>query len=264
MTDNKEERIQNIPIDLIHQGEYQPRLHFSDVGLDELAEQMRSQGLIHPLILRPRPKDKGRFELIAGERRWRAAQRLGWSDIKAIVRNLNSAQAIAQSMLSNEGEPVTKAEQGVLFKRLQEEYQYTQLELESVTGLSRNAIQTSLYLSSLSSEVRGLIAEKTNHIKDAHGLLLYSLPIEQQYTWANKVVKSKLSVRDLRKALTPKKTLPHPTQAKDTDWQRMERDYSERLGAEFEILPKKKGAYVIQIKGIDSLDQLDGVLKHIK
>jgi len=267
------EGLQNIPIDLLERGQYQPRVDMRQDSLEELASSIKSQGVVQPIVARPITKSgkTQRYEIIAGERRWRAAQMAGLQEIPAVIRDIDDSDAIAISLIENiQREDLNPLEEARALERLIDEFKLTHQEAADAVGRSRASVSNLLRLQELSDKVKTLLERR--QLEMGHARALLSITNEsQQYDAARQVVKNGLSVRETEKLVrrmlagngeaggksTTKKS-PY-----DSDIQRLERDVSDKLGAKVRIDHSKKGSGKMTI-AYNSLDELDGILKHIK
>jgi ParB family chromosome partitioning protein len=252
-----------LPVDLLQRGRYQPRRDFNNEALEELANSIRAQGLIQPVVVRPVPG--GRYEIIAGERRWRAAQMAGLQDIPAIVRDVPDEAAIAMALIENiQRADLNAIEEAAALQRLQQEFGLTHEGIAEAVGKSRTTVTNIMRLLSLPADVRQHLERKA--LEMGHGRALLGLPSEQQSEVAREVVAKGLSVREtealVRRLLgaKPKKT---PTPDQGADVRQLERELSETTGAAVSIEHKRggKGRLVIDYA---SLEQLDGLLTYFR
>lgn len=249
-----------IPIEQLFRGAHQPRLRFPPEGIEELAQSIRAEGVIEPLIVRPRAA--GGFEIVAGERRWRAAQQAGLASVPAVVRDLDERQAIAVALIENmQREDLNPLEEAQALHNLQEEQALTHEQLAQAVGKSRAAVTNLLRLLNLAPPVRTMLAERM--LEMGHARALLALPTEDQEQAARRVVARRLSVRQtealVKQALAGP---PPPAGATDPDTRRLERDLSERLGAPTAIAAGRRGGGRIVIR-YGSLDELDGLLARL-
>lgn len=252
-------RTAEIPVDSLSPGSHQPRSRISEEGIDELAQSIRAQGIIEPIVVRPSAPD--RFEIIAGERRWRAAQRAGLATVPAIVRDADDKQAAALALIENiQREDLNPLEEARALKRLLSEYALTHEQLAEAVGKSRTAVSNQLRLLHLSTAVCELLDQ--GQLDMGHARALLPLAAHDQQSAARRVIASRLSVRQTE--LLVKRMLDGdadsaaaPTRSADT--QRLERTLSERLGARTSIASGKGGKGRIVIR-YASLDELDGLL----
>jgi ParB family transcriptional regulator, chromosome partitioning protein len=258
--DNSE--LQYVPLELIQRGKYQPRRDMDQTALEELAASIRAQGVMQPIVLRP--IGGGRFEIVAGERRWRASQLAGQDKIPAMVRELPDEAAIAMALIENiQREDLNPIEEAVALQRLQQEFELTQQQVADAVGKSRVTITNLLRLIALPEEIKTLLSH--GDLEMGHARALLGLPLEQQVEAARHVVARGLTVRQtealVRQWLTAK---PAPTKAKaDPDISRLEQRLAERLGSPVQIKHGSKGKGQLVIR-YNSLDELQGVLAHIR
>jgi len=254
-----------IPIDDIHPGQYQPRRSIRDEGIAELAASIRAQGVMQPIVLRHRAV--GGYEIIAGERRWRAAQLAGLDRIPAVVKDVSDERAVAMALIENiQREDLNPLEEALALQRLSEEFHLTQQQAADAVGKSRVAVTNLLRLLNLAPPVREMLA--AGELEMGHARALLSLSALEQEQAARLVVARGLSVRQTE-ALVRQKTRPSPltpiaaTRRKDPDTERLEVELSERVGAPVAINydGKSNGTLVIRYS---TLDELEGILTHIK
>jgi len=252
-----------LPIDLISRGRYQPRRDFNQQALEELASSIRNQGLMQPIIVRP--TGDGRFEIIAGERRWRAAQMAGLGDIQALVRDVPDEDAVVLALIENiQREDLNAIEEAVALQRLQQEFGLTHEQIAAAVGKSRTTVTNFMRLLGLVAEVRGHLEE--GRLEMGHGRALLALPLEHQSAVAREVVQKALSVRETE-ALVRRLLAPRPERTKkpgdNPDIRRLERELSDIVGAAVAIEHKAggKGRLVIDY---GTLEQLDGILRHFR
>lgn len=256
--------LRSIPLEKLQRGKYQPRREFEQTALEELADSIRAQGVMQPIVVRPIGDD--RFEIIAGERRWRASQLAAIDRIPAVVRDVSDEAAIAMALIENiQRENLNAIEEAVALKRLQSEFQLSQQQVAERVGKSRSVIANLLRLLSLETEVRTLIEH--GELDTGHGKVLLALEGPEQIKAAHKVVNGKLSVRQTEALV--KSVLSAPTGAgggsegADPDINRLERDLSGKLGAAVSINHARSGRGKLVIN-YSSLDELDGILQRIR
>ena len=263
------EGMTNIPLELLQRGQYQPRVDMRQDSLQELAESIQAQGVVQPIVARPLGKKGGtqRYEIIAGERRWRAAQMAGLSDIPAVIRDVPDEAAIAMALIENiQRENLNPLEEARALDRLIREFDLTHAEAAKSVGRSRASVSNLLRLQDLAEKVKPLLEDRQLEMGHARALLAIS-SASQQLDAARQVIKKAMSVRETEKlvkkllgkdnATTKKKTL-----AQDADIRRLEIEISEKLGAKVRVEHSSKGAGKLVIN-YNSLDELDGILKHI-
>lgn len=260
LADNTEESLQNIAISKLQPGKYQPRTNMDQVALAELAESIKAQGIMQPILVRP--ISDNRYEIIAGERRWRAAQLAGLSDVPALIRNVADESALAMSLIENiQRENLNPLEEAMGIQRLINEFGMTHQTAGEALGNSRSTISNLLRLLNLSAPVQELMMQ--GKIEMGHGRALLSLIPAEQIKMANLIVQKQLSVRETEKLVNQ---IEHPVTKKnkkpDRDLLRLQEDVSERLGAHVAIKPKKNGQGNIVIH-YTSLDQLDDILNKL-
>ena len=245
-----------LPIDQLFRGSRQPRTRFREEGIEELAQSIRAQGVIEPIVVRRR--QAGGFEIVAGERRWRAAQRAGLERVPVVVRDVDDRQAVALALVENiQREDLNPIEEAQALKHLLGEQALTHEELAEAVGKSRTAVTNSLRLLNLAPPVRELLEEGT--LEMGHGRALLPLPLEDQESAARRVVAGQLSVRRTEALVKQLLAGPTPPAPPDGDVRRLERNLSEHLGAPASIKAGRKGSGRIVIR-YGSLDELDGVL----
>lgn len=255
--------LRDLPVDLVQRGKYQPRRDMDPEALEELAESIRQQGIMQPIVVRP--ITEGRYEIIAGERRWRATQLAGLDRVPAIIRDVPDEAAVAMALIENiQRENLNAMEEAMALQRLQDEFELTQLEVAKAVGKSRSTVTNLLRLIGLSSEVKVMLEH--GDLEMGHGRSMLSLPAELQLQAARQVVAKSLSVRQteaLVRRLLEEKEHPKVPKKIDPDINRLQEGLSERIGAKVAInhTTKGKGKLVIQY---NSLDELDGILDHIK
>jgi ParB family transcriptional regulator, chromosome partitioning protein len=260
-TDSRE--FQYLPLDLIQRGKYQPRRDMDPAALEELAQSIKAQGVMQPIVVRPIAN--GRFEIIAGERRWRASQQAGLDTVPAMVREVPDQAAIAMALIENiQREDLNPIEEAVALQRLQQEFQLTQQQVAEAVGKSRVTITNLLRLIALPEEIKILLSH--GDLEMGHARALLGLPLAQQVEGARHVVARGLTVRQtealVRQWLNTKE-LPVVEAKIDPDISRLEQRLAEKLGAAVQIKHGQKGRGQLVIK-YSSLDELQGVLAHIR
>ncbi len=264
------EGLKQIPVELLRRGQYQPRIDIRQDTLEDLAESIRAPGIVQPIIARPVGKDGNvqRYEIVAGERRWRAAQMAGLEKIPAIVRDVPDEAAIAMALIENiQREDLNPLEESRALDRLIREFDLTHAEAAKAVGRSRAAVSNLLRLQELSEKVKSMLEARQLEMGHARALLSISNAV-QQHDAARQVVKKGMSVREteslVRRMLDKagKKQAAKPASAGNPDIRRLEIEISEKLGAKVHIDHTKKGSGKLVI-GYHNLDELDGILKHI-
>ena len=255
--------LRELPLDRIQPGRYQPRGNIDPQRLEELAESIRSQGVVQPVVVRP--LDAGGYELIAGERRWRAAQKAGLETIPAVVREVSDEITVAMALIENiQREDLNPLEEANALRRLIDDFEMTHGEAAKAVGRSRVAVSNLLRLLELEAEVRELVDQR--RLDMGHARALLGLSGRKQVEAAHKVVKRGLSVRateklvqDLLKGGSGKQ----PQRKPDPNIQRLERDLADHLGATVNIRHQPSGKGQLQI-GYHSLDELEGILERLR
>src|SRR6202522_3902830 len=264
------DRLASLPVDLLQRGKYQPRADMRPESLGELADSIKSRGLVQPILVRPLPRpnptESQRYEIIAGERRWRAAQMAGLTEIPAVIRDVPDEDAVAMALIENiQREDLNPLEEARALLRLIEEFGLTHQAAAEAVGRSRAAVRNLLRLMELADEVKELLEQRSIEMGPARSLLSLTSR-RQQIEVAGLVAKKSLSVRDTE-ALVRKIINPHPATreapAADPDISRLERELADKLGAKvaFQHTASGKGKLVVSY---NSLDELEGILGHIQ
>ncbi len=253
-----------VPVDLMQRSNYQPRKEFDQEALQDLVNSIKAQGIIQPVVVRP--VANGKYEIIAGERRWRAAQLAGLHEVPVIVRNADDLEAMSLALIENiQREDLKPLEQARGLHRLIGEFEMTHDAVAEAIGRSRSTITNLLRLLELSPTVKELM--DNGGLEMGHGRALLSLAHEEQIELARDIVKKGLSVREtearVRKLLGRTANKKQVTKPSDPNIKHLENDLSERLGAPVTIRHKNKGNGVFEIQ-YNSLDELDGILSKIK
>lgn len=255
--------LQDIPVDQIQPGRYQPRTIMDPERLEELAESIKTQGLIQPVVVRPLAKE-GQYELIAGERRWRATQLAGLKTIPAIVRQLEDQSTLALALIENiQREDLNPLEEAAAIKRLIDEFDLTHAEAADAVGRSRAAVSNLLRLMELEPAIRELIEKR--QIDMGHARALLTLEAKDQLRAAHEIVAKGLSVRQTEqwvrtlKAKKPASKKTGQTSAKSPDLERLEQELTETLCAPTIVRHQASGKGQVIIH-YTSLDELDGLL----
>jgi len=262
-SEDKDGDLKNIPIDLIQRGKYQPRTDMHEEALQELAASIKSQGVMQPIVIRPLSLDK--YEIIAGERRWRASQIAGLDTIPAIIKPVGDEAAIAMSLIENiQRENLNPIEEAMALKRLQDEFELTQQEVADAVGKSRATVANLLRLIGLHIDARRMLEH--GDLEMGHARALLSLPDLQQATAARTVVGRGFSVRQtesLVRRLVAGGGTTNNGVAIDADIKNLEENLEGKLGTKVMIQHTAKGKGKLVVK-YNSLDELDGILSHIK
>jgi ParB family transcriptional regulator, chromosome partitioning protein len=263
-SEDKDGDLKNIPVELIQRGKYQPRTDMHEEALEELADSIRKQGVMQPIVIRPISSDK--YEIIAGERRWRATQIAGLDTIPAIIKPVGDEAAIAMSLIENiQRENLNPIEEAMALKRLQDEFELTQQEVADAVGKSRATVTNLIRLIGLNIDVRRMLEH--GDLEMGHARALLALPDTQQSEAARSVVGKGLSVRQteslVRRLTAEASSTPAAAMEIDPDIKNLEEDLADRLGAKVLIQHTAKGKGKLILK-YNSLDELDGILSHIK
>lgn len=260
-TDARE--LQHLPLDVIQRGKYQPRRDIDPVTLDELANSIRAQGVMQPIVVRS--IGSGRYEIIAGERRWRASQQAGLEKIPALVRDVTDEAAIAMALIENiQREDLNPIEEAIALQRLQQEFQLTQQQVADAVGKSRVTISNLLRLIALPDEIKTLLSH--GDLEMGHARALLGLPADRQVEGGRHVVARGLTVRQteaLVRQWVNKQEAPRAEVTVDPDISRLEQRLAECLGSPVQIKHGQKGKGQLVIR-YSSLDELQGVLAHIR
>lgn len=261
---NNGELLRQIPLEQLKHGKYQPRRDFDPSALEELASSIRHEGVMQPIVIRPVSGDQ--FEIIAGERRWRAAQLAGLDRIPAIIRDASDESAIAMALIENiQRENLNAIEEAQALRRLQVEFELSQQQVAERVGKSRSAIANLLRLLSLEQAVKELV--ESGQLDMGHAKVLLALEGPLQLKAAKQVLSGGLSVRQterlVKQLLDDGAPSLKPDAAIDPNIAALQRNLSERLGAAVTINhdPKGRGNLVIRYT---NLDELDGILDRIR
>jgi ParB family chromosome partitioning protein len=267
-----DEELARVPLDLLQRGRYQPRLDMRPESLAELADSIRAQGVVQPIVVRPigEADERGvqRYEIIAGERRWRAAQQAGLRDIPAVIRRVPDEAAIAMALIENiQRENLNPLEEARALERLISEFGLTHQQAADAVGRSRASVSNLLRLLELPEEVCERLARR--ELEMGHARALLGLPQRrQQIELALQVSRKSLSVRETESIV---RRMAEPTQpiassskvAADPNIQRLENDLAEKIGARVSIEHARAGNGRLVIR-YNSLDELDGILRHFQ
>jgi len=256
---------QHLPIDVIQRGRYQPRTNFNLDALQELADSIKAQGVVQPIVVRPLSATPGQYELVAGERRWRAAQLAELHEIPALVRDISDQEAMAVALIENiQRQELNPIEEAKALVRLVEEFGLTHQEAADAVGRSRVSVSNLLRLLTLATDVRHMVED--GQLEMGHARAILGLESTKQLQAALEVAKKGLSVREteqlVRKLNKPESEKVEKTSL-DPDTRRLQEDLSEKLGAKvvFQHGNNGKGKMLIHY---NSIDELDGILDHIK
>ncbi|MDZ4261618.1 MAG: ParB/RepB/Spo0J family partition protein [Pseudomonadota bacterium] len=255
--------LKKLPVDLMQRGKYQPRLDMHPETLQELADSIKAQGVVQPIVVRP--IDGKRYEIIAGERRWRASQMAGLHEVPCIIRDVPDQAAMAMALIENiQREDLNPMEEAGALLRLIQEFELTHQQTADAVGRSRAAVSNLLRLLELEDEVKTMLEH--GDMEMGHARALLALAGEQQRSAARTVVAKGMSVREteqLVRRLQAESGGQKPVVREDPDIRQLQDELSQRIGAavKFQHGASGKGKLVIQYS---SLDELDGILAHIK
>ncbi len=257
-----ENELREIDVDLIQRGPWQPRTHFDEESLQELADSIGTQGVVQPIVLRP--SVDGRYEIVAGERRWRASQLAGLQQIPAVIKRFDDQTAAAVSLIENiQRENLNPLEESTALQRLMNEFDMTHQQIADTVARSRAAVSNLLRLQDLNVDVKELLG--TRVIDMGHARALLGVTGNSQSSLARMVAKKGLSVRETEQLV--RKTLNPPAKPKkikkDPDIKKLESRLSEQLGAAVNIRQKTQSKGHLEIT-YNSLDELEGILSKIQ
>lgn len=256
------DELRNIDVDLIERGPWQPREHFDEEALQELADSISTQGVVQPIVVRQ--KADGRYEIVAGERRWRASQKAGLSKIPVVVKTFNDQTAAAVSLIENiQRENLNPLEESTALKRLVDEFEMTHQQVADTVARSRASVSNLLRLQDLNPDVKTLLAMRD--IEMGHARALLAIDGMEQSSIAKNVARKGLSVREtealIRKISAP--TVKTKSRKKDPDIIKLEERLTEKLGASVLIKQKAKGKGCLEVS-YSSLDVLEGIIDKIE
>ncbi|MBV1914656.1 MAG: ParB/RepB/Spo0J family partition protein [Pseudomonadales bacterium] len=264
--DENDGELRHLPIEFMQRGKYQPRKDMNAEALEELAESIKVQGLMQPIIVRAVGSD--RYEIIAGERRWRACQLAGMETMPVLIREISDQSAIAMALIENiQREDLNPMEEAVALSRLQEEFELTHQEVAQAVGKSRTTVTNLLRLITLTDRVKTMLEH--GDLEMGHARSLISLPEQQQVEAANQIVDKGLSVRQaealVRKLIAAQENTDDASSniENNPDIEALQEKLSNQLGANvlLKCNARGKGKMVISY---NSLDELDGILAHIQ
>lgn len=251
-----------LPVEFLSRGQYQPRREFDPETLEELAESIKKQGLMQPVVVRELGPE--RYEIIAGERRWRACQLAGLAEISVVIKQVDDQTALALALIENiQREDLNAMEEGQALLRLQTEFELSQQQVAGAVGKSRAAVANLMRLTKLAPEVQTMLSR--GDIDMGHARALLALDLSAQVDTARRVVDASLNVRQTEKLVqslqaSPKKTRPAPQT--DPDIRRLEEDLSARLGAPVKVKHAGKGGKLVI--HYTSVDVLEGILEKLR
>ena len=256
--ESRQSELQNLPIEWLQPGKYQPRKDMSQDALEELASSIRAQGVIQPIVVRPVGPD--RYEIIAGERRWRASQLAGLAEVPCMLKDVPDEAAVAIALIENiQREDLNAMEEAVALQRLLSEFELTHQQVADAVGKSRTTVTNLLRLNQLADEVKTLLEH--GDIEMGHARAILALPADQQPDTGRVIAAKQLTVREAE-SLVRRLLEPVPVKenkAKDPDVAALESKLSERFGAPVSISYNRKGKGELVIN-YSSLPELDGIL----
>ena len=255
---------QMLPIDTLQRGKFQPRKHMDQEGLEELANSIRTHGIIQPIVVRPLTQDQ--YEIIAGERRWRAAQLANLAEVPVIIHDLNDEETLALALIENiQRENLNPVDEAQALKRLIDEFHLTHEEVATAVGKPRTTITNYLRLLNLNADVQLMLAK--SQIEMGHAKALLGLPLSQQNEIAHQIFLRGLSVREtenwIKKLIQPKATVQTLRPVPNADINHIQQRLSETLGAKVILNHSQQGKGKLIIN-YSSIDELHGILDHIQ
>ncbi|WP_299770702.1 ParB/RepB/Spo0J family partition protein [uncultured Pseudoteredinibacter sp.] len=265
----KDGTLSEIPVEFIQRGKYQPRRDMHPEALEELSESIKAQGVMQPIVVRPidSGNDTVKYEIIAGERRWRATQLAGLDKIPAVIREVADEAAIAMALIENiQREDLNPIEEAIALKRLQDEFELTQQEVAAAVGKSRTTVTNLLRLISLSEEVKKMLEH--GDLEMGHARALLPLPSHEQKDVARQVSSKGLSVRQTEALVRRIQQLEQSEdkfttdKAIDPDIKKLQDGLSEKIGVPVMVQHGAKGKGKL-VLSYSSLDELDGILNHL-
>ncbi|WP_299980128.1 ParB/RepB/Spo0J family partition protein [uncultured Pseudoteredinibacter sp.] len=265
----KDGTLTEIPVEFIQRGKYQPRRDMHPEALEELSESIKAQGVMQPIVVRPidSGNDTVKYEIIAGERRWRATQLAGLDKIPAVIRIVADEAAIAMALIENiQREDLNPIEEAIALKRLQDEFELTQQEVAAAVGKSRTTVTNLLRLISLSDEVKKMLEH--GDLEMGHARALLPLPSHEQKDVARQVSSKGLSVRQTEALVRRIQQLEQSDdkfkadKTIDPDIKKLQDGLSEKIGVPVMVQHGAKGKGKL-VLSYSSLDELDGILNHL-
>jgi len=261
--DTAKSKLSQLPIEKICRGKYQPRKHMDSLALQELADSIKAQGIIQPIVVRLIAE--GEYEIIAGERRWRAAQLAGLETVPVVIKNVADDAAIAMALIENiQRENLNPIEEAIALQRLMDEFIMTHQEVAAAVGKPRTTITNLLRLLSLNEDVKLLVAE--GKLDLGHAKVLLALTGNQQSQIARLVALKELSVRETEVLIKKSQAVtvtPKKTSTTNPNIKHFENELSEKLGAKISIEHQSSGKGKLIIY-YNNVDELQGISEHIK
>ncbi|MEQ1774549.1 MAG: ParB/RepB/Spo0J family partition protein [Burkholderiales bacterium] len=251
-----------LAVDQLQPGKYQPRTRMAQDALKELAESIKTQGVIQPILVRP--VGDGKYEIIAGERRWRASRMAGLPAVPVVIRDIPDNQALAIALIENiQREDLNPLEQAIGIQRLTNEFGLTHQSAADALGRSRTAVTNLLRLLDLAPPVRDLLAN--GKLDMGHARALLALPVLRQIELANEIAAKGMTVRDVEKRVGDLVSRPKPRvpRSVDRDVARLQEELAQKLGTHVQIKQKGKGRGALIVE-YSNLDQLDALIERLK
>ncbi|MGZ8097185.1 MAG: ParB/RepB/Spo0J family partition protein [Methylosarcina sp.] len=261
-TKEEKHQLQTLPIEFMQRGKYQPRKDIDPEKLQELADSIKVQGVIQPVVVRKIDLEK--YEIVAGERRWRAAQLAGLQQIPVVIKEIDDRTAMAVALIENiQREDLNPLEEAEALRRLLDEFQMTHQQIADAVGKSRVTVTNLLRLMDLQPEVKKLVINR--QLEMGHARALLALDGLKQVAIANKIVKEGLTVRASERLIKESQEAPksHPPKAIDKDTLRLQEQLTAKFGAKVSIDHKMNGTGKLII-AYSSLEELDGIIGQIK
>ena len=260
-TQEKTQNLQTLPIEFLQRGQYQPRKDINPETLKELAASIKAQGIIQPIVVRTVAENK--YEIIAGERRWRAAQLAALQEVPVVIKEIDNRSAMAVALIENiQREDLNALEEAEALRRLLDEFQMTHQQIAEAVGKSRATVSNLLRLLDLQNEVKNFLAK--GQIEMGHARALLSLQGDKQIEIANKVINQGLTVRAVEKLIKDLDKVHIPLDNKpDTDTLRLQAELSEKTGAKVIINHQNNGKGKL-VFNYTSLEELEGIIERIR
>ena len=262
VAEEKKQHLQSLPIESMQRGKYQPRKDLNPEKLQELADSIKAQGVIQPIIVRKISFEK--YEIVAGERRWRASQLAGLTQIPVVIKEIDDRTAMAMALIENiQREDLNPLEEAEALKRLLDEFEMTHQLIAQAIGKSRTTVTNLLRLMDLHPDVKKLLL--SNHLEMGHARALLSLEGSKQVALANKIIKEGLTVRATERLVKESHADPKNQKIKliDNDTVKLQDELTGKLGAKVTIDHKENGSGKLVIT-YTSLDELDGIIELLK
>ena len=258
---NDNNSLENCPIDKLITGKYQPRTHMNQIALNELAESIKVQGIMQPIVVRPVGDMK--YEIVAGERRWRAAKLANLTEVPILIKDIPDESALAMALIENiQREDLNAIEEAKGIQRLIDEFGMTHESASQILGKSRTTVTNLLRLLNLSEHVQKALLE--GKIEMGHARAMLSLAASEQVMVCQKVISNNLSVRDVEALIGQRSPAKRKIKKQKTaDIVNFEENLSDKLGTSVKISHKSNGSGVLKIN-YSNLDQLDSILKKIE